>query len=135
MIAIVAIAIININNLEKNNNSEGNNSTITDNSNNDEVTTNQNTVEQSETIDNIEGTFIYNDSVKYEFDGNGNGAMYDSENEFEYTYSIKNGKLELNFKLDALHDATYDFILDGDTLKLIGGEGTTGGEYNLKKEN
>ena len=57
-----------------------------------------------------------------------------------YTDEIKqkDGKMvhniEIDFMLDALRDASYTFTLEGKNLTLIGGEGTTGGEYRLQKE-
>lgn len=34
---------------------------------------------------------------------------------------------------ESAHDATYEFSVKGDTLILIGGEGTIGGTYELTK--
>ena len=83
----------------------------------------------------LEGTFVYNENVKYEFQSNGKGAMYDTNIKYGYTYTIENQNIMLDFENEAIHDATYTYQLEGDTLTLIGGEGTIGGEYILKKEN
>lgn len=82
----------------------------------------------------LKGTFIYNESIKYIFDGKGNGSMHDGNDEYEYTYTVDKDKLTIDFKNEAVRDATYTFKNENDTLKLIGGEGTIGGEYVLKKE-
>ena len=82
----------------------------------------------------LNGTFIYNDKVKYEFNGKTKGAMYDRDTKYLYTYKVEGDKLIINFKDDAVYDATYTFKLEEDTLTLIGGEGTVGGEYILKKD-
>ena len=82
----------------------------------------------------LEGTFIYNENVKYEFNSNSKGAMYDNETKYQYTYSIEENTLKMDFENEAVHDATYTFNIENDTLTLIGGEGTMGGEYILKKE-
>ena len=140
MIAIAVIAIITINkkeesatsnqstdvvNADKNvTNSNINATTISDNKTEDEYESNVNLV----------GTYIYNENVKYEFKEDGKGAMYDSDTKFEFTYTINDNKLEIDFTLDALHDASYNYTIDGDILTLVGGEGTTGGEYKLQKE-
>ncbi len=83
--------------------------------------------------DILKGTFYYSDSVKYEFTGKGKGAMYDGDTKYEYTYTINDNKMTIDFENEAVHDAKYTFNLEDDTLTLIGGEGTTGGEYILKK--
>ena len=88
----------------------------------------------SEALAILKGTFIYNNNVKYEFDGNGKGAMYDGNTKYDYTYTIQEGNLMMDFKNEAVHDATYTYQLEGEVLTLIGGEGTTGGEYTLNKE-
>ena len=89
----------------------------------------------SESENNLTGTFHYNDSISYEFKENGKGAMYDGNSKYDYTYTIDGEKLTMDFKNEAVHDATYTFKLENDTLTLQGEEGTIGGEYTLKKEN
>lgn len=89
----------------------------------------------SESEDNLIGTFYYDDSIRYEFKKNGKGAMYDGNSKYEYTYTNDGQKIKMDFKNEAVHDATYTFKLENDTLTLQGEEGTTGGEYILKKEN
>lgn len=60
--------------------------------------------------------------------------MYVGDTIYEYTYKINNDILEIDYKNEEVHDATYTYKLEGDELELIGGEGTIGGEYTLKKE-
>lgn len=81
----------------------------------------------------LNGVFTYNEKVKYEFNGRTKGAMYDGNDRYTYTYRVEKDKLIIDFKNEAVYDATYTFKLEEDTLMLIGGEGTTGGEYILKK--
>lgn len=40
----------------------------------------------------------------------------------------------IDFSDEAVHDGTYTFSVDGDTLTLIGGEGTIGGSYELHRQ-
>ena len=80
------------------------------------------------------GTFIYNENVKYEFNNNGKGAMYDNETEYPYSYSIEENKLKLDFTDESVRDASYTYSIENDILTLIGGEGTMGGEYILERE-
>ena len=86
-------------------------------------------------VDALKGTFKYCENVKYEFDGKGSGAMYDSGTEYKYTYIIEGDTLKIDFKPENIYDATYTFKIESNTLTLIGREGTTGGEYLLEKEN
>ena len=85
-------------------------------------------------VDELQGTFRYNESVKYEFNGKGKGAMYDNETEYKYAYSVDGNILKIDFKDEVIYDATYTFNITDNTLTLIGGEGTTGGEYVLERE-
>lgn len=84
--------------------------------------------------DALQGTFVYSESVKYEFSGKGNGAMYDNETKYSYSYSIEENTLKLDFKDESIRDASYTFSIENDTLTLIGGEGTMGGEYILERK-
>ncbi|MGI6664161.1 MAG: DUF5640 domain-containing protein [Christensenellaceae bacterium] len=82
----------------------------------------------------ITGTFIFNDSTYYEFDGEGSGYMSLSTTRYAYAYSISGDKLKLDFDNEAVRDCEYTFIYEGDTLTLVGGEGTTGGTYTLRRQ-
>jgi len=82
----------------------------------------------------LKGTFVYSDEVKYEFNENGTGTLYDKDNKYEYTYKIHDQQVTLTFKDTSIHESTYTFYFLDKDLKLIGGEGTVGGEYILKKE-
>ena len=84
--------------------------------------------------DALKGTFIYGESVKYEFNGKGNGAMYDDETKYSYSYSIEEDTLKLDFKDEFIRDASYTFTIENNSLTLIGEEGTMGGEYILERE-
>ena len=83
----------------------------------------------------LQGAFYYTDDVKYEFDGKGNGALTDGSDNYEYKYDIDGDQIIMDFKSEAIQDSTYTFNLENDILTLVGGEGTTGGTYTLKKEN
>lgn len=52
---------------------------------------------------------------------------------YDFTYEIKDNQLYIDFVNESAHDATYEFSVKGDTLILIGGEGTIGGTYELTK--
>lgn len=82
----------------------------------------------------LNGTFIYDEDIKYIFDGKGMGKMLLQTEEYEFVYNIVQNELNLDFTDENIHDANYTFEVQEHQLKLIGGEGTTGGEYTLNKE-
>lgn len=84
--------------------------------------------------DALKGTFVYDETIKYEFNGKGYGAMYDKETKYPYNYVITNNTLKLDFKNESIKDASYTFSINNNTLQLIGGEGTIGGIYTLERE-
>lgn len=63
----------------------------------------------------------------------GSGAMLLTLADYDFTYEIKDNQLYIDFVNESAHDATYEFSVKGDTLILIGGEGTIGGTYELTK--
>lgn len=82
----------------------------------------------------IIGTFSYEDGTKFKFDKNGKGAMYVGKDKFDYSYKTEGSKLMIDFVDEKVHDATYSYQIENNTLKLVGEDGTAGGEYTLKKE-
>lgn len=86
-------------------------------------------------ITQIQGTWQYDEYIKYEFDGEGSGCMCLEDLHYEYKYTVDNNELILDFKDESVHDCTYTFLIDGNALMLTGGEGTIGGTYELKKQN
>ena len=81
----------------------------------------------------LEGTWAYGDEATYSFDGKRSGRMDVDDMHFEYTYTASDGKLKLNYKDKVVEDATYEFKVFDGQLTLIGGEGTTGGTYQLTR--
>lgn len=83
--------------------------------------------------DVLSGTWALDGTTTYQFDGNGKGAMVLHVVSYDFTYTIDGNKLVIDYRNESVHDATYEFTVDGDTLTLVGGEGTIGGTYELKK--
>ena len=83
----------------------------------------------------LNGTYSYDKNTKYVFNGKGKGSLNIQEGEYKYTYTIDGSKLPIDFKNADLYDATYEYQIDGDTLTLVGGEGTAsvGTKYILTK--
>lgn len=90
-------------------------------------------VKNAELMKSLEGIWIYDENTKYEFDSDGKGGMYIGETKYIYTFNVYGDELKMDFEDSAVHDATYNFSVSDDKLKLIGGEGTIGGEYELSR--
>lgn len=82
----------------------------------------------------LQGTWKYDEYTQYEFDGNGSGCLCFEDLHYEYTYTVKDNELRLDFKDDSVRDCTYTFSVNGNTLTITGGEGTVGGVYELHKQ-
>lgn len=89
--------------------------------------------ERNIAINALAGTWDLDSNTTYEFDGKGSGAMLLTLADYDFTYEIKDNQLYIDFVNESAHDATYEFSVKGDTLILIGGEGTIGGTYELTK--
>ena len=83
----------------------------------------------------LSGTWALDGTTAYQFDGNGKGAMVLHAVSYDFTYTIDGNKLIIDYLNESVHDSTYEFTVDGDTLTLVGGEGTIGGTYELTKTN
>lgn len=82
----------------------------------------------------LAGVWHYDQYTEYEFDGIGNGCMcLDGNTHYEFTYTVKDGVLKLDFLLNYVNDCEYTYTIDGDKLGLVGGEGTVGGTYTLTR--
>ena len=84
--------------------------------------------------DELKGTWSLEETTSYQFDGKENGAMLVSGSEYKFTYDIKGKKLMIDYESDILVDGEYEFKVKKDVLTLIGGEGTSGDTYELKRK-
>ena len=82
----------------------------------------------------IEGIWLYEDSTRYCFFEDKTGRMDVGNESYEYTYSVTDGTVSIDFVQDFLRDCKYAFTVKGDTMTLVGGEGTAGGEYRLQRQ-
>lgn len=98
------------------------------------VISNKSNTDNSQSDSSLKGTYVYEENIKYRFDGKENGALIIENEENKYTYNIQENKILIDFKDESFQDATYSYSLESDTLKLVGEEGTAGGTYILKKE-
>lgn len=81
----------------------------------------------------IVGTWLYSDGTRYQFDSDLHGGMYIDDYKYTFTYSVNDDTVEILYDKEEVHDSVYQFSLEGDILRLIGGEGTAGGEYELTR--
>lgn len=81
----------------------------------------------------LEGKWNMDEVTSYEFYRNGKGAMVLPSTEYEFTYTVKDHTLYIDFLYDGAKDAQYIFAIDGNTLTLDGGNVTTQGTYALTK--
>ena len=52
---------------------------------------------------------------------------------YDFTYTIDGNKLMIDYANESVRDSEYEFTVDGNTLTLVGDEGTVGGTYELKR--
>ncbi len=83
--------------------------------------------------DALAGTWDFDGTTIYFFDGSGSGAMELPSISYDFTYTIDGNKLMIDYANESVRDSTYEFSTSGDTLTLIGGESTVGGTYELKR--
>lgn len=83
----------------------------------------------------IVGTWRLDDSVKYQFEKDGTGTMLLTNSRYDYTFEVKGENLHIDYEDDILVDGSYTFTVEGDTLILNGGEGTSGDTYELTRIN
>jgi len=79
----------------------------------------------------LRGTWVYSSNTEYDFDGRDKGAMYTGGEKYDFTYKARGKVLTVTYEDPTLETATYQFRIEGNILTLVGGEGTTGGEYQL----
>ena len=82
------------------------------------------------------GVWRYDEYTEYEFSQGDNGCLcLDGNTHYEFTYSINDDDLYIDFALDYVTDCRYTYSVDGNKLTLVGGEGTAevGKTYELTK--
>ena len=84
--------------------------------------------------DVLAGTWDFDGTTTYSFDGEGSGAMVLPSISYDFTYTIDGNKLVIDYINESVHDSPYEFAVDGDILTMVGGEGTVGGTYKLTRQ-
>ena len=84
--------------------------------------------------DVLAGTWDFDGTTTYSFDGEGSGAMVLPSISYDFTYTIDGNKLVIDFINESVHDSPYEFAVDVDILTMVGGEGKVGGTYKLTRQ-
>lgn len=66
----------------------------------------------------IVGAWDYDSVTIYRFDRNGKGALVLPYESYDFRYRIEEGKLHIDFESEKATDASYDYIVDNDSLTL-----------------
>lgn len=84
--------------------------------------------------DVLAGTWDFDGTTTYSFDGEGSGTMVLPSISYDFTYTIDGNKLVIDYINESVHDSPYEFAVDGDILTMVGGEGKVGGTYKLTRQ-
>ena len=78
----------------------------------------------------------FDGTTAYEFDGKGAGAMVLPSVSYDFKYEINGNELYIDFINESVHDSTYSFTVQTNTLTLVGGNDTAapGKVYELTKQ-
>lgn len=85
------------------------------------------------TKEELAGTWSADDITLLEFEANGSGRLILPEEEYAFTYTLKDDQLKLDFASSRASDGTYTVSLMFDTLELNGGRGTIGAAFTLQR--
>lgn len=69
-------------------------------------------------LDELNGLWEYDNNTKYEFNGKGNGKIIVPMENIEFTYTIKDNVVLVDFKSEKSTDTEYDFKVSKDSLEL-----------------
>ena len=87
-------------------------------------------------VDVLAGKWDFDGTTAYEFDGNGVGTMVLPSVSYDFKYEINGNELYIDFINESVHDSTYSFTVQTNTLTLVGGNDTAipGKVYELTKQ-
>lgn len=72
----------------------------------------------SNKTDELNGLWDVDGNTKYEFDGKGQGKVIVANSEYEFTYTIKDNVISVDFKNKESRDTEYEFKVSNDNLEL-----------------
>ena len=73
--------------------------------------------------DELCGTWEYDQTTVYEFDGKGSGVLLLPQGDYEFDYVIDEKDLSIDFRDPSANDANYTFDVDKDTLAMKNDDG------------
>ena len=83
-------------------------------------------------VKSLYGTWNYDDVTIYTFDDNGHGTLVLPLNTYEFSYTVGDGVLSIDFTDEKAEDRSYTYFLSDDVLVLIGPDGN---EYRMTRVN
>lgn len=85
------------------------------------------------TVDPLVGRWDMDEVTSYEFRRNGKGVMILPSAQYEFSYTVKDNMLYIDFDYEDARDAQYEFTINGDMLTLNGGNIAAQGTYVLSR--
>lgn len=82
----------------------------------------------------LTGSWRYGEKTVYTFNSNGTGEMKLQYDAYPFRYQLKEDEILIDYEDKTISDAVYKYQITENTLVLNGGEGTSGGVYELKKQ-
>lgn len=84
--------------------------------------------------DKLKGTWNYDGTTVYQFDGEGNGMLILPSKDYKFYYEIKKNELLIDFVEENARDFAYKFDVDEDTLILVDKKGEEKVIYTMKRK-
>lgn len=84
--------------------------------------------------DKLKGTWNYDGTTVYQFDGEGNGMLILPSKDYKFYYEIKKNELLIDFVEENARDFVYKFDVDEDTLILVDKKGDEKVIYTMKRK-
>lgn len=82
----------------------------------------------------IEGRWRYEQqNAEFLFDGRGKGSFHQPDLDLTFSYRVRGNSLQIMYDRSDVATGSYTYYLNGTRLRLIGGEGTNGGNFYLSR--
>lgn len=84
--------------------------------------------------DCLKGVWDLDGNTLYSFDGRGNGCLLAGTDEYNFTYTVDEDKVYLDFESESAKDVGYTFTVQGDKLTLVRIGDIITGSFELTKK-
>ena len=81
--------------------------------------------------DELKGIWAYDQTTIYEFDGRGNGMLHLPLDNYNFSYTRKDGCLMIDFTDENATDVVYSYTIEGNVLTL---DNNTGSVFCFEKQ-